>query len=146
MLAAVKKWYPAETSPPKTQYYEDLALGLSNESDTLTRLAKDATAPNIIRSSAILASDQNRESLEAALDLVESSEPQLKGCRDPASDWPIGFLPRPSCQNASCHSAITVLTHHVRCDWRRHNSPCPFRPTSETISPRRRSAPPIRIR
>ena len=78
MLAAVTKWYPTETSPPKTQYYEDLAIGLSGETDVLARLAQDATAPSFIRSSAILASEQNRDSFDAALKLVEAAEPQLQ--------------------------------------------------------------------
>ncbi len=78
MLDAVKKWYPAETSPPKTQYYEDLAVGLSSQSNLLNRLARDATAPSIIRSSAILATENNVDSFENALELVEASDPQLQ--------------------------------------------------------------------
>lgn len=78
MLAAVTKWYPTETSPPKTQYYEDLAIGLSGETDVLARLAQDATAPSFIRSSAILASEQNRDSFDAALKLAQAADPQLQ--------------------------------------------------------------------
>lgn len=94
MLAAVEKWYPAETSPPKTKYYEDLALGLSENADTLAHLAKDATAPTLIRSSAILGSDQNRESLEAALDLAQSSEPQLQAAAIRRLSGLLGSFPK----------------------------------------------------
>ena len=78
MLAAVKKWYPAETSPPKTQYYEDLALGLANQPDFLTRLSRDATAPAIIRSSAMLGTANDADSFEVALKLVEDSDVKLR--------------------------------------------------------------------
>lgn len=78
MLDAVKKWYPAESSLPKTQYYEDLAVGLSSQSNVLNRLARDATAPSIIRSSAILATGNDVDSFENALEMVEDSDTQLK--------------------------------------------------------------------
>jgi len=78
MRDAVTKWYPPEASPPKTQYYEDIAIGLSTQPELLSRLAKDATAPTIVRSSAVLGSEQSRDSFDNALKLVTASEPQLQ--------------------------------------------------------------------
>jgi tetratricopeptide (TPR) repeat protein len=78
MLEAVNKWYPAEISPPKTQYYADLATGLSSQSAVLNRLARDATAPSIVRSSAILGTGNDLDSFENALKMVEDSDLQIR--------------------------------------------------------------------
>ena len=78
MLEAVRKWYPAETSPPKTQYYKDLAIGLTDTPDLLDRLARDATSPSIMRSSAILGVGNDVDSFDTALKLVRDSDARLK--------------------------------------------------------------------
>lgn len=80
MAAVFDQWYPADTSPGRTKYYEDLTVGKSdrpNSLPTLIDLAKDRTAPAIFRASAMfeLVGDPTRQTLEAA----------IKALRDPDS-------------------------------------------------------------
>lgn len=72
MQEATQKWYPAEQSPDKTRYYEQLASGLlggEQQSPTLAELATDLKVPAMIRASALagLATDQGSQSLAAAM-------------------------------------------------------------------------------
>ena len=76
MLEATEKWYPAEQSPEKTKYYEQLAIGLSGREDSvpsLVGLANDPRVPNLFRASALteLRSDDGPESLAAAIKALD---------------------------------------------------------------------------
>lgn len=72
MLEAAEKWYPADQSPDKTKYYEQMASGISEEGDrspALIELATDLKAPAMLRASALsgLTTDDSKQSLEAAM-------------------------------------------------------------------------------
>lgn len=70
MSDAFKEWYPVEQSAPRSKYYEQLALGLSDSTErhaTLSDLATDRSAPAIFRASAAqeLADDDSQETFDA---------------------------------------------------------------------------------
>lgn len=82
MLEATNKWYPADQSPEKSRYYEQIARGLSGADDsvpTLLELASDLRVPAILRASALseLASDFSSESLAVATDALDDPNPKV---------------------------------------------------------------------
>lgn len=82
MKKATDEWYPAETSPEKTKYYEQIALGLSSKPEsvpTLIEMATDNRTPGLIRASAInaLVDDSSEESLKAAFSALEDSDAKV---------------------------------------------------------------------
>lgn len=82
MLDATVKWYPAEQSPDKTKYYEQMVQGLAGTEQSipsLIELAKDARNPAIFRASALseLVNDGSTESLEIALDSLDDPNPKV---------------------------------------------------------------------
>jgi tetratricopeptide (TPR) repeat protein len=84
MATATAKWYPAETSPPKTAYYPELAEAQRKIRDsepateTLSKLAFDAANPAIIRATAaqLLATQTDEKALDVANRLV--TDPDIK--------------------------------------------------------------------
>lgn len=86
MAAACEKWYPPESSPPKTSWYPDLAQAQFNirnqkpATDQLTKLATDVANPAIIRATAAdLLSRQADISAAsaAAVELLDDRDPKV---------------------------------------------------------------------
>lgn len=82
MADAAEKWYPAEQSPDKTKYYEQIAQGLVGGPEkipTLVELAKDITSPAMLRASALseLSADLSEASLEAAMEALEDKDTKV---------------------------------------------------------------------
>ena len=82
MMEATTKWYPPEQSPEKTKYYEQLAVGLSDDQEaipTLLEMASDLKAPALFRASALseLMGDSSEESLKVALNALDDSDAKV---------------------------------------------------------------------
>ena len=82
MLTATKQWYPVGQSPPMSEYYEQLAIGQSEQKEsvpTLNRLARDSKAPAIVRATAmaVLADDPAEESLATAMAALADPDPKV---------------------------------------------------------------------
>ncbi len=82
MLDATDQWYPVDQSPPKTEYYADLAVGrseLEQSVPTLTELAANRAAPAIVRASALsnLMEDDSDASLQVAIESLDATSPKI---------------------------------------------------------------------
>lgn len=82
MAEACQKWYPPESSPPKTSWYPELAQAQFNirnqkpASDILVKLAKDVANPAIIRATAadLLSRQIDSTAASAAADLLDDRD------------------------------------------------------------------------
>lgn len=82
MLDATTKWYPADQSPEKTKYYEQIAKGLVGKAEALPSLlemANDSRVPDMMRASAFaeLTNDTGQESLNLALEALADPSPKV---------------------------------------------------------------------
>ncbi len=82
MTESFDKWYPVNTSEPRSRYYEQLAMGRSDDEaavPTLNELATDERAPAIFRASAlaVLMGDSDPESLTTAIEAFNDSSPKV---------------------------------------------------------------------
>ena len=82
MAEACKKWYPAESSPPKTSWYPELAQAQFNirnqkpANEILKKLARDIANPAIIRATAadLLSRQIDSSAAEAAIELLDDRD------------------------------------------------------------------------
>jgi tetratricopeptide (TPR) repeat protein len=82
MAAACEKWYPPESSPPKTSWYPELAeaqFNIRNQkpaNEILASLAKDVANPAIIRASAVelMSRQADSSSLRSAIELLKDRD------------------------------------------------------------------------
>ena len=85
MAKACEKWYPPESSPPKTSWYPELAqaqFNLRNQkpaAELLEKLAKDTANPAIIRATAVdlLARQTGVSDHKPAIDLLDDPDPKV---------------------------------------------------------------------
>ncbi len=83
MATAFKEWYPdAATNKQRSQYYEQLVLGKSNDKSSLNALmglAKTGSAPAIFRASAVEALTQKNDTLEIGFlrELLSDDDPKV---------------------------------------------------------------------
>ena len=82
MMAATERWYPADQSPDKTKYYEQMVVGFSGSKDsvpTLMEMAKDARVPALFRASALaeLVDDGSPDSLRVAIEALGDPSPKV---------------------------------------------------------------------
>ena len=103
MAEATLKWYPPETSPPKTAYYEDLAkiqtsiLGpaeTDQETDLVKSLATDRAIPALFRATAVtnLNGFEDSESLAIAISALDDSDPKVVSAAVPRIGAEINVL------------------------------------------------------
>lgn len=82
MAAACEKWYPPESSPPKTSWYPELAnaqFNIRNQkpaNEILSKLAKDVANPAIIRATAadLLSRQLDADAIKSAIELLDDRD------------------------------------------------------------------------
>ncbi len=85
MADACLKWYPPESSPPKTSWYPELATAQFNirndkpATDQLKRLANDVANPAIIRATAaeLLSAQADDSAYDAAVELLDDRDTKV---------------------------------------------------------------------
>ena len=97
MQTAVEKWYDTPPEIERTKYYQQIAKALTengSNAKTLKELAKDSSAPAILRASAAagLARQPDRESFSVAREALEDPDPKVVAAALMRVDTQIGMV------------------------------------------------------